>query len=144
MDRPLKLAWVKAAAILLTLALVLCACGAGNESGAGPRMELDGAPWAGGALAPEAGDLRVYVTLDGKPLADLPFGEAHTLTVTQPGVGSNTISMTTDSVYMLRADCENQDCVQMGAVTRENLEARVMGGFIVCLPHRISVEVRGD
>ena len=27
-------------------------------------------------------------------------------------------------------------------VTRDNLELRVMGGFIICLPHKISVEVR--
>ena len=43
---------------------------------------------------------------------------------------------------MEHADCDNQDCVQMGAVTRDNLELRVMGGFIICLPHKISVEVR--
>jgi hypothetical protein len=30
----------------------------------------------------------------------------------------------------------------MGEVTRDNLEVRVMGGFIICLPHKISVEVR--
>ena len=142
MDRPLKLAWVKAAAILLTLALVLCACGAGNESGAGPRMELDGAPWAGGALAPEAGDLRVYVTLDGAPLADLPFGEAHTLVVRQPDGSENAVRLTGEAAYMESANCDNQDCVNMGEVTRENLELRVMGGFIICLPHKISVEVR--
>ena len=28
------------------------------------------------------------------------------------------------------------------AVTRGNLELRVMGGFIICLPHKVSVEVR--
>ena len=29
-------------------------------------------------------------------------------------------------------------------VTEENLEVRVLGGFIVCLPHKLSVEVRGS
>lgn len=43
---------------------------------------------------------------------------------------------------MTEADCPNQDCVQMGAVTAENLETRAMGGFIVCLPYRLAVEVR--
>ena len=37
-----------------------------------------------------------------------------------------------------------EDCVEMGEVTRENLELRVMGGFIICLPHKLSVEVRGE
>lgn len=132
------------AALLAALALALCGCGPDGRAGEGPRITLDGAPWDGKAVSPEAGDMRVYVTLNGEALIDLPFGEAHTLTVAQPGVGENTVAVTADSVYMLQADCENQDCVQMGAVTRENLEVRVMGGFIVCLPHRLSVEVRGE
>lgn len=131
-------------ALLLALALALCGCGTGGSTQEGPQITLDGVPWDGRPVSPEAGDMRVYVTLDGKALIDLPFGEAHTLTITQPGLGKNTVAITPDSVYMLEADCENQDCVQMGAVTRDNLEVRVMGGFIVCLPHRISVEVRDE
>ena len=56
--------------------------------------------------------------------------------------GSNEITLTGDSVSMTEADCPNQDCIHMGAVTAENLETGVMGGFIVCLPHRLAVEVR--
>jgi len=84
-----------------------------------------------------------YVTLDGQPLIEMPFGEVHTLSVVQPDGAENVVKFTGDAVYMERANCENQDCVQMGAVTEDNLEMRVMGGFIVCLPHRVSVEVRG-
>ena len=54
----------------------------------------------------------------------------------------NEIALFADGAYMKSSTCENQDCVQMGAVTRDNLELRVMGGFIICLPHKISVEVR--
>ena len=43
---------------------------------------------------------------------------------------------------MDHANCENQDCVNMGQVTLDNLELRVMGGFVICLPHKVSVEVR--
>ena len=87
-------------------------------------------------------DLRVYITLNGETLLDLPFAEAHTVRIVQPDGGENTVTLTGTSVYMTEANCEGQDCVQMGEVTRENLEVRVMGGFIICLPHRISVEVR--
>ena len=87
-------------------------------------------------------DLRVYITLDGKPLLDLPFAEEHTVRIIQPDGGENTVSLTGSSVYMTEANCEGQDCVQMGEVTRENLEVRVMDGFIICLPHKLSVEVR--
>ena len=43
---------------------------------------------------------------------------------------------------MESANCEGQDCVHMEPVTRDNLETRVMSGMIICLPHRLSVEVR--
>jgi hypothetical protein len=86
--------------------------------------------------------LRVYITCDGRPLLDLPFGEAHSVQIIQDDGSENTVAITEDAVYMEHADCDNQDCVHMGAVTRDNLELRVMGGFIICLPHKISVEVR--
>jgi len=87
-------------------------------------------------------DLRVYITLNGEPLLDLPFAEEHTVRIIQPDGGENTVTLTGSSVYMTEANCEGQDCVQMGEVSRENLEERVMGGFIICLPHKLSVEVR--
>lgn len=132
-------------ALLLAAALALAGCRGAPAQESGARLLLDGAAHGGGSVAADSADgLRVYVTLDGEALIDLPFSEAHTLTIEQDGVGENTVALTGDSVYMLHADCENQDCVQMGAVTRDNLELRVMGGFIVCLPHRLSVEVRGE
>ena len=54
----------------------------------------------------------------------------------------NSLVLTGDRVYMESANCDGQDCVKMEAVTRENLETRVMFGMIICLPHRLSVEVR--
>ena len=64
--------------------------------------------------------------------------------VVQPDGAENIVRLTGDAVFMEEANCQNQDCVQMGEVTADNLELRVLGGFIVCLPHRLSVEVRGD
>ena len=123
--------------------LLLTGCGA--RSGGEVQVLLDGAAWDGSPVSPDADDaLRVYITLDGNALIDLPFNEARTVTIRQPGVGENTLALTGEAVYMSHADCENQDCVNMGRVTRDNLELRVMGGFIVCLPHKLSVEVRGN
>ena len=119
-----------------------CQRSAENEAA---RVLVDGARWPGGSMDAESlDDLRVYVTLDGKDLIDLPFSQAHTIDILLSDGGENHIVLTGESVYMNDANCENHDCVDMGAVTRENLELRVMGGFIICLPHRISVEVRGE
>ena len=129
-------------ALLLALGLLASGCASGKDA-EGVRVLVDGRAWEGPAVSREAGEgLRVYVTFDGRPLIDLPFGEAHSVQVLLPDGAENTVAITGDAVYMEHADCENQDCVNMGAVTRENLELRVMGGFIICLPHRISVEVR--
>ena len=131
--------------ILLLLAAIILLAGCQTSKSRSVEIKIDGEAFDGGSINPDADDdLRVYVTLDGKPLLDLPFGEAHTIEVVQPGVGENAFTLTGDSVYMRHADCENQDCVNMGAVTRDNLELRVMGGFIICLPHKLSIEVRGN
>ena len=109
----------------------------------GIRLLLDGAEMTETVRDPEGGDgLRVIVTVDGEEKANLPFGTEHTLQVIQDS-GRNTVRITEDAVYMEEADCHGQDCVKMEPVTRDNLEMRVMGGFIICLPHRVSVEVRG-
>ncbi len=131
-------------ALALALIAALCACGKEDAPSGGARVLLDGEPWSGEAVPGEDGGARVYVTLDGAPLIDLPFAQAHTLDILQPDGEENAIVLTGQSVYMEHANCDNQDCVNMGEVTLENLEARVLGGFIVCLPHRLSVEVRDE
>ncbi len=134
------------AALALALAALLAGCGGREQAprDGGAYVLLDGERWAGGSFEPEdAGALRVYVALDGEVLIDLPFAQAHTVSVVQSDGSENVIALTGEAVYMQRANCENQDCVDMGEVTPDNLEMRVLGGFIVCLPHRLSVEVRG-
>lgn len=128
--------------ILAILALCLMLAGCQPRTDGAARVLVDGVEWDGAALG-GGGDLRVYVTLDGKALIDAPFDEARLIEVVQPDGAENAVRITGDSVVMEHANCENQDCVEMGAVTRDNLELRVMSGFIVCLPHKLSVEVRG-
>ena len=129
-------------ALLMALGLVLSGCAPAPRAG-GTRVLVDGVAWEGPAVSPEVGEgLRVYITCDGQPLLDLPFSEPHSVQILQDDGAENTVAITGNAVYMDHADCENQDCVQMGEVTRDNLELRVMGGFIICLPHKISVEVR--
>ena len=139
--------WIACGMLVLALAaggvLLLKSRNGGNAPEGGITLLLDGAEMTDPVLDPEAGDgLRVIVTVDGNEIANLPFGTEHTLQVIQGG-GTNTLRITADSVYMEEADCHGQDCVKMEPVTRDNLEMRVMGGFIICLPHRLSVEVRG-
>jgi len=103
---------------------------------------LDGEPLNPDTVKPLSADgLKVSITLDGKLLLQLPFAEPHAVTILQPDGSQNTVRLTGDRVFMESSTCDGQDCVQMGEVTRDNLELRVLGGFIICLPHRLSVEV---
>ena len=133
------------AAVLLTLiAAVLCfvLLRPGAQT-SGAKVFLDGEAFSGSLPAPDGkDDLRVILTQDGKEIANLPFGGAHTVRVLQDNGDENTLVLTGESVYMESANCEGQDCVHMEKVTRDNLETRVMFGMIICLPHRLSAEVR--
>ena len=84
----------------------------------------------------------VSFQVSGRELLVLPFAEPHTVVIRQLDGQENTVRMTGVSVQMVDATCPNHDCVQMGEITLENLELRAMGGFIVCLPHQLTVEVR--
>ena len=134
------------AVILLGIAAAAFLCAVLLRPGTQPaevKILVDGEPYAAPALSPEQQeDLRVILTLDGKEAAVLPFGEAHTVRILEPDGAENTLRITGESVYMESANCEGQDCVHMEKITRDNLETRVMFGMIICLPHRLSAEVR--
>ena len=99
----------------------------------------------GWSVSPDSDDdTRVYITFGGYPLIDLPFEEPHSVLIHQRNGSENLVRLTGEAVYMERATCDGGDCVNMGEVTRENLEMRVLGGFIICLPNMISVEVRSS
>lgn len=135
--------------IAIAAALLAAACAVlligGGRNGSPPEgviVWLDGQEMTESTVSPGKGDgLRVIVTLDGAEIANLPFGESHTLRIVQ-GEAENTVRITDRAVYMEAANCHGQDCVRMGEVTRGNMETRSLGAFIICLPHRISVEVR--
>ena len=132
-------------AAILTALLAACVAMTGCASRPAGKTEIrvDGQiRQSGQTVQTPEGSLRVIFTLDGETLLELPFGEAHTVAIRQADGCENIIRMTGEAVYMESATCKNQDCVRMGEITPENLELRAMGGFIVCLPQKVTIEVR--
>ena len=127
------------AAAAAVLCLVLVRPG---SAPAGVKILVDGEELTGTAAAEIRDDLRVILTLDGEEIASFPFREPHRIRILQDNGYENNLVLTGESVYMESANCEGHDCVHMEPVTRDNLETRVMSGMIICLPHRLSVEVR--
>lgn len=52
-------------------------------------------------------------------------------------VGTNTVVIENDAVYMKHADCPDRYCVKQGRVTDS-------GDSIICLPHKLVVEVKSQ
>ena len=86
------------------------------------------------------GSLYLLVTAGNTTYAPIRLDAEDTLTLTR-GDDTNIIHVTPDSVWMESANCDNQDCVEQGAVTAENRKTRVLGNTIVCLPHRVLLEL---
>lgn len=101
-------------------------------------------PEEAGLLAPGY----VYITAGNQaawyPLADAdeePYEVTIHLTDADGNLYENVVCITSEGAYMLSSNCDNQDCVDEGIVTLENRELRILGNWIVCLPHQVSVEL---
>lgn len=88
-----------------------------------------------------AGPGYVYIVADGEARwFELPTTEPGTITLNNDGK-INVIRLTSNSVMMESSTCDNQDCVNQGEVTLENLSSRVLYNMILCLPHSVSIEL---
>lgn len=74
-----------------------------------------------------------------QPLALRGEGE---FSITQGETGMvNVVHITPDSIWMADSTCDNQDCVEQGVVTLETSKTRVLGNMIICLPHKVTLEL---
>ena len=53
----------------------------------------------------------------------------------------NLLHVTPEGFYMESSTCENQDCVEQGLVTLENRSERILGGWVICLPNLVYLEL---
>ncbi|MDO9491871.1 NusG domain II-containing protein [Acetobacterium sp.] len=77
--------------------------------------------------------LSVRVTRQGDVVAIFPLSEDHTETFTDAS-GSNTLEISGDTAKIVEADCPDHICVKTYPISSP-------GETIVCLPHKLVVEV---
>lgn len=77
----------------------------------------------------------VTVTIDGKLYGTYPLQENQTIPV-QTDLGSNTVVISEGFVTVEKADCPDKICVKHARISK-NRET------IICLPHKLVVEVQG-
>lgn len=87
-------------------------------------------------LVKKPGD-RVVVKVDGKVVQELSLSEDTKVTVEGYQGGFNEIVIEYGYVKVNSADCPDELCVHTGTIDKS-------GETIVCLPHRVVVEVVGD
>lgn len=94
-----------------------------------------------GLMRTTSEDNVVIITVDGEEYARVPLSSPQTVTIDQGNGVVNVVRVTGQGAYMESSTCKNQQCVHMGEVTVDNWETRPNQAFIICLPHRVSVEL---
>lgn len=79
---------------------------------------------------------RVRVTVDGEVYAEFNLSDEHTETVKTKN-GTNVVKIEDGKVSVIDADCPDKYCVEHIAIASSS-------ETIVCLPHRMVVEIVGD
>ncbi len=86
------------------------------------------------ALRPGGQGGWAVVTVDGREVGRYPLSEDVTVTIGEEDY--NVLQIADGQAAVTEANCGDHTCVRTGAVSRA-------GETIVCLPHRLIVEIRG-
>ena len=85
----------------------------------------------------------VNIYIDGILFKTQLLEEDAVIDVNQGNGVSNSIEIKGGVARMSQATCSNQDCVRMAALRSDDV-GLASKGVIVCLPHRVSVELQLD
>ena len=78
----------------------------------------------------------VQIKVDGQVVNTIPVNQNETLTIEGYQGGNNIVTIENGGVTMTDADCPDKLCVKTGRISKT-------GETIVCLPHRVVVEIIG-
>ena len=76
---------------------------------------------------------KVSVYSDGKLWGEFSLAEDRVIDIN----GTNVLKIENGEAYMLSATCPDKLCIKQGKIDAD-------GGAIICLPNRVSAEVRGE
>lgn len=87
-------------------------------------------------LGAGGGSMRALVHDGDGAVREIPL-DRDSETVVTTGLGTNTVVVENGAVFVREADCDNQDCVHQGRLNAP-------GRQIICLPHKLWIEVVAD
>lgn len=79
------------------------------------------------------------ITVNGKVYKNIPLSahKGKEIIEIKTESGINVVSVKDDTIAIIEADCPDKVCVQPGYIDK-------VGDRLVCLPHRVMVEIKGD
>lgn len=83
----------------------------------------------------------LMVTVDGNEYSPIPLNGENSFRVAQEDGSENVVHIGKNSFYMEASNCDNQNCVGQGEVTLDNRDSRVLYNMVICLPHRLTLEL---
>ncbi|MCE5342105.1 MAG: NusG domain II-containing protein [Eubacteriales bacterium] len=95
-------------------------------------------PRAGGT-GDTAANLRI--TVPGQTYELVALNEEREIVIEQEDGSRNVVEIFPGGFRMKESNCANQDCVLQGDVTVDNIGERVLANEVICLPHRLVLEL---
>ena len=89
-----------------------------------------------GLLAPGGKGAYAVIYFDGTEMERIKLDNNYTELPVRTHLGENIVAVSNEEVSVISADCPDKLCVKQGKVSKK-------GETIVCLPHKIVVEVEG-
>jgi len=71
----------------------------------------------------------------------IPLTETREIVIDQEDGSHNVVEIFPGGFRMKESNCKNQDCVLQGDVTVDNVAGRVLANEVICLPHRVVLEL---
>jgi hypothetical protein len=94
-----------------------------------------------GAVNPLQGEVYLRVSAPGQAFDLIPLTQAREVVIDQADGSHNVVEVFAGGFRMKESNCHNQDCVHQGDVTQDNIASRPLANQIICLPHKVVLEL---
>jgi hypothetical protein len=85
------------------------------------------------------------ITVPGQSYDLIPLDQEKEIEIRQDDGSYNVVEIFPGGFRMKESNCTNQNCIQQGDVTLSNMGSRALANEVICLPHRVVLElVTGD
>ena len=94
-----------------------------------------------GAVPSTTGALYLRVSAPDQAFDLVPLTGSSEVVIDQADGSHNVVEVFQDGFRMKESNCTNQDCVHQGDVTLQNIASRPLANQIICLPHKVVLEL---